>query len=165
MKMKIKILITGGTIDNLDYGPGKDAPKNQKTIIPKLLKQSRITANHSIDKVIFKDSRLIKDGDRKLILKKCRESKENKIIITHGTATMALTAKYLGRNNINKTIVLFGSAIPASKEKSDALFNLGFALAAAQTLPKGVYVAMNGKIFMWNNVKKNLKTGMFEKEK
>ena len=163
--MKIKILITGGTIDNLDYEPGKNAPKNQKTIIPKLLEQSRITASYSIDKVLFKDSRLINGNDRELILKKCRDSKENIIIITHGTATMALTAKYLGRKNIEKTIVLVGSAIPANKEKSDALFNMGFAFGIAQMLPKGVYAAMNGKIFLWSNVKKNLKTGFFEKEK
>ena len=163
--MKIKILITGGTIDNLDSKSGKNASRNQKTIIPKLLEQSRITASYSIDKVLFKDSRLISDEDRELILKKCREYKEDKIIITHGTATMALTAKYLGRKNIEKTIVLVGSAIPANKEKSDALFNLGFALAAAQLLPKGAYVTMNGKIFLWDNVKKNLKTGTFEKEK
>ena len=78
---------------------------------------------------------------------------------------MPLTAKFLGKNNLKKTIVLTGSAIPGNKEKSDALFNLGFALAAVQTLPKGVYVSMNGKIFLWNNAEKNLKTGFFEKER
>ena len=163
--MKIKIFITGGTIDNLEYVSADKAPKNFKSLIPKLLKQSRCTIPCSVDVLISKDSRFLTDYDRKYILNKCRKCKEDKIIITHGTFSTPLTAKYLGKNNIGKTIVLVGSAIPANKEKSDALFNLGFALAAVQLLPKGVYVAMNGKIFPWNNVMKNLKTGFFEKEK
>lgn len=75
-----------------------------------------------------------------------------------------MTAKFLGKSKLKKTIVLTGSAVPAKNENSDAKFNLGFAMAAAQMLPIGVYIAMNGKIFLWNNVRKNLKTGFFEKE-
>ena len=163
--MKIKIFITGGTIDNLEYGSAEKAPKKFKSLIPKLLKQSRITIPCSVDVLISKDTRFLTDEDRKNILNKCRKCKEDKIVITHGTFSMPLTAKYLGKTNINKSIVLVGSAYPANNKKSDALFNLGFALAAVQLLPKGVYVTMNGKIFPWNNVKKNLKTGFFEKEK
>src|SRR3989338_9218226 len=87
------------------------------------------------------------------------------IIITHGTMTLADTAKYLGQKNITKTIVLTGSAIPSNNPDSDALFNIGFAFSAVQSLPSGVYVAINGKIFSWQNVKKNLDTGFFEEEK
>ena len=162
--MKIKIFITGGTIDNIDYDSVAKFPKNPITFIPALLKQSRIKTNFDIEILMMKDSRFITNEDRKIISASCSKIKENKIIITHGTATMPLTAKYLGKNKISKTIVLTGSAYPANNKKSDALFNIGFALAATQLLPIGVYVAMNGKIFLWNNVKKNLKTGFFEKE-
>lgn len=163
--MKIKIMITGGTIDNLDYADEASAPKKQESIIPKLLKQSRVTANYSTEKILFKDSKFISDKDRWIIFKKCEKCKEDKIIITHGTMAMPKTAKFLGKRNIKKTIVLAGSAVPANKDKSDALFNLGLAFAAVQVLPKGTYIAMNGKIFSWKNVRKNLKTGFFEKEK
>ena len=162
--MKIKVLITGGTIDNLEYYSLEKAPKNQKSLIPLLLKQSRIIVDYGIEKILFSDSKFISDEDREYISKRCEDCKEDKIIITHGTMTMAQTAKFLGKQNIKKTIVLVGSAVPANKEKSDALFNLGLAFAAVQLLPHGVYIAMNGNIFSWNNVKKNLKTGFFEKE-
>ena len=163
--MKIKIFVTGGTIDNLDYTSKTKAPKKQKSLIPDLLEQSRITADYSVEKVLFKDSKFISDKDRRLIFKKCKKCKENKIIITHGTTTMTITSKFLGKSGLGKTIVLVGSAVPANKYKSDALFNLGFAFAAVQVLPKGTYIAMNGKIFSWKNVRKHLKTGFFEKEK
>ena len=163
--MKIKIFITGGTIDNLEYDSKRKPPKNQKSLIASILKQSRITSDYNSEIIIFKDSRFINDKDREIISRKCRGCKEDKIIITHGTMTLSQTAKFLGKQNIKKTIVLVGSAVPANKEKSDALFNLGFAFAAIQFLQKGVYVAMNGQIFLWDNIKKNLKTGFFEKEK
>ena len=79
--------------------------------------------------------------------------------------TMPATAKYLGKKNIPKTIVILGAMIPANKEKSDALFNIGTALSAVQLLPHGVYITMNGKIFSWDNVKKNIDKGIFETEK
>ncbi|MBI2655609.1 asparaginase [Candidatus Woesearchaeota archaeon] len=161
----IKILITGGTIDNLDYASEKKAPKNNKSLVPKLLEQSRISQKYDVEMLMFKDSKFITDEDRKVILKKCRSCKENKIIITHGTMTMPKTAEFLGNKKLNKTIILVGSAIPAKKPNSDAIFNLGFAFAAAHLLQKGVYITMNGKIFSWNNVRKNLKTGFFETSK
>jgi len=120
--------------------------------------------NYSVEEIIFKDSRFVNEGDRELIFQKSKKCQEDKIIITHGTMTMPLTAKYLGQKKLEKTIVLLGAAIPGNKENSDALFNLGLAFSAVQLLPKGVYVAMNGKIFSWDNVKKNLNTGFFEKQ-
>ncbi len=161
---KIKILITGGTIDDLDYEKEEDAPKDHQSLIPDLLRQSRIKFEYTTEIVIQKDSRVIGDRDRELILKSCQESTEDRIIITHGTFTMPKTAKFLGKANLHKTIVLFGAAIPANKEKSDALFNLGGAFIAAQLLPVGVYVIMNGKVFTWDNVRKDFSSGYFEEE-
>lgn len=163
--MTIKIFITGGSIDGLDYDSLEKAPKDPKTYVPDALKQSRVTADYDVEVLMMKDSRFVTDKDREIILKKCQECREDKIVITHGTLTMPPTAKLLGKRNIPKTIVLFGSAFPVNEENTDALFNLGAALIAAQVLPHGVYVTMNGKIFLWDNVKKNLDTGFFETEK
>lgn len=163
--MKIKIFITGGTIDDLEYGSLDKAPKSHKSIIPDLLKQSRISLDYELEEPISRDSRFVTEEDRKFVFKKCKECKENKIIITHGTKTMPQTAKFLGEKNLKKTIILVGAAIPGNKEKSDALFNIGAAFSAVQLLPNGVYITMNGKIFSWENVKKNLDTGFFEEEK
>ena len=109
-----------------------------------------------------KDSLDMTDQDRLTIQQAVQEESNEKIIITHGTMTMPETANYLGEHNIPKTIVLFGAAIPANQINSDALFNFGLALAAVKTLPHGVYVTMNGKIFSHDNVKKNYETGNFE---
>lgn len=163
--MAIKIFVTGGTIDGLEYDSPEKAPKHQKTHIPDALKQSRVTVDYDIEVLMFKDSKFVTNEDRETIRRRCQEFKEDCIIITHGSATMSETAKYLGKNNITKTIILLGSAYPVNKKNTDALFNLGAALTAVQILPKGVYVTMNGKIFTWDNVKKNFKSGFFEKEK
>ena len=159
--MAIRIIITGGTIDDLEYESPEDAPKEHKSFVPDLLKQSKITLDYQADELLRKDSRHVNDDDRELVHQKCVECSEEQIIITHGTMTMPVMAKYLGQKNIPKTIVLLGAIIPANKEKSDALFNLGAALSAVQLLPHGVYVTMNGKIFSWDNVKKNTATGVF----
>ena len=163
--MTIKIFITGGTIDDLNYGYEDKKQNSPKSLIPALLKQARLSEKYDAEVLFMKDSRLVTDEERKIIFENCKNCKENKIIITHGTMTMPITAKFLGKSSIKKTIVLTGSALPAKSKKSDAMFNLGFAFAAVQILKNGVYVAMNGKIFLWNNVSKNLKTGYFEKEK
>ena len=163
--MAIKIIITGGTIDDLEYESPEDAPKEHKSLVPHLLKQSKITLDYDVDELLQKDSRDVNNDDRELVYQKCMECSEKQIIITHGTMTMPDTAKYLGKKNIPKTIVLLGAAVPANKDKSDALFNLGTALSVVQLLPHGVYVTMNGKIFSWDNVKKNLDKGIFETEK
>ena len=102
------------------------------------------------------------DADRQIILDQCSKAHEDKILITHGTDTMEFTARTLGSAIRNKTIVLTGAMIPYKFGSSDGLFNLGSALAFVQTLPAGVYIAMNGRCFAWNNVRKNKKTGTFE---
>ncbi len=161
----IKIFTTGGTIDDYHYDSLDKAPAKHESFISELLKRARVKAEYEVEEIMHKDSRFITDGDRQIILRKCRECKAGKIVITHGTATMPITAKFLGRRKIKKKIVLTGSAFPANKENSDALFNFGAALTVVQALPNGVYIAMNGKIFTWNNVKKNTQTGFFEREK
>jgi len=161
----IKVLITGGTIDDLEYESEENAPKDQKSIIPDLLKKSRISLDYNVEEVCFKDSKFMNDADKELLLKKCQECSDEKIVVTHGTMTMPITAKFLGKEKLSKTIVLLGAAIPGNKENSDALFNMGLAFSSVQLLPHGVYVTMNGKIFSWDNVKKNLDTGFFETEK
>ena len=160
----IRVLVTGGTIDDIDYGSAGDAPESHESLIPGLLKRARVGAEYTVEVLMARDSRFVTDEDRELILERCMECAEERILITHGTFTMPDTAKFLGKRDIEKTIVLFGSAIPANKEGSDALFNLGAALMAVQLLPAGVYVIMNGRAFSWDNVRKNLETGYFERE-
>ena len=108
------------------------------------------------------DSLDMSDSGRRIISEQCRGAKEERIVITHGTDTMAETARALGKTVQNKTIVLTGAMIPYKFGSSDGLFNLGSALAFVQTLPRGVYIAMNGRHFHWNNVRKNKTTGEFE---
>ena len=111
------------------------------------------------------DSLEMTDHDRELIAHQCNQCEENKIVITHGTDTIAETARLLADKVKTKTIVLTGAMIPIKFGSSDGLFNLGSALAFAQTLPAGVYVAMNGRYFTWDNVRKNKQTGVFEEIK
>ncbi|TAL56040.1 MAG: asparaginase [Nanoarchaeota archaeon] len=160
--MKIRILTTGGTIDGLEYDSEDKNPTKTQTLIPKLLEQSRITAEYEIESILSKDSKFLDEKDRKLIAEKCKKSEENNIIITHGTVTLVGTAKYLAGEKISKTIILTGSIVPANQDNSDALFNLGAAFIAVQKLPKGVYIVMNGKVFQANRVMKNQRTGIFE---
>ena len=111
---------------------------------------------------MMKDSIYMTDRDREKILQSCKDCKEDKIIITHGTDTMVQTAQVLGKSIKNKTIILSGAMIPYNQEKSDALFNLGCAVLAMQSLPKGIYITMTGKIFSWDNIRKNKEHGLFE---
>ena len=111
------------------------------------------------------DSLEMTDTDREIIISHCKQCDEEKIIITHGTDTMDITALQLGAAKLDKTIVLTGAMIPYKFGSSDGLFNLGSALAFVQTLPKGVYVVMNGKYFNFDNVRKNKSTGIFEEMK
>ena len=109
------------------------------------------------------DSLEMTEDDREIILHNCIKCQSEQIILTHGTDTMVLTAEYLAKAKLNKTIILTGAMVPyAFGTSSDGFFNLGSALAFVQSLPNGVYIAMNGRYFNWNNVKKNKKTGFFE---
>jgi L-asparaginase len=130
-----------------------------------LLEMGRCRLDTEIRTLMMIDSLEMTDEDRELIVHQCNQCEETQIVITHGTDTMSETAKVLAEKAKKKTIVLFGAMIPIKFGSSDGLFNLGSALAFAQTLPPGVYVAMNGRYFHWDNVRKNKQTGIFEEEK
>tara|TARA_B100001250_G_scaffold223068_1_gene191250 strand:- start:327 stop:812 length:486 start_codon:yes stop_codon:yes gene_type:complete len=157
----IKILITGGTFDK-EYDEITGSLYFKETHIRELLDLGRSRVSVKIKKLMLIDSLEMKNLHRELILRKCLQSKENKIIITHGTDTMVKTAKFIAQENLNKTIILTGAMIPYKFGSSDGLFNLGGAIAYVQSLENGVYIAMNGKCFKWNGVQKNFKTGVFE---
>ena len=159
--MAIKILITGGTFDK-EYDELNGKLFFKDTHLPEILKLGRCNLDIQIRTLMMIDSLEMQDADRELIINHCKQCDENKIVITHGTDTMHVTAQALGTANLNKTIVLTGAMVPYKFGSSDGLFNLGSALAFVQTLPKGVYVAMNGRFFNWNNVRKNKASGVFE---
>lgn len=159
--MAIKILITGGTFDK-EYDELNGKLFFKDTHLPEILKLGRSNLPVSISTLMMIDSLEMTDADRKVIVDHCRQCSEEKVIITHGTDTMDITAEELGEANLDKTIVLTGAMIPYKFGSSDGLFNMGSALAFVQTLPKGVYVVMNGKYFNWNNVRKNRASGIFE---
>ena len=127
-----------------------------------MLKLGRCRVEVDVRTLMMIDSLEMTDQDRIMIADNCNRAEEKKIIITHGTDTMSDTARFLAEKVLNKTIVLTGAMIPYKFGSSDGLFNLGSAMAFVQSLPAGVYVAMNGKYFHWDNVQKNKKTGQFE---
>jgi len=161
--MPIKVILTGGTIDK-HYNESNGELDFVETHIPEILKIGRNLADVIIEQVLLKDSLDMGDADRQKILQSCIASSENKILITHGTDTVVETAKVLGKEKLNKTIVLVGAMIPFVFKHSDAVFNIGFALGALQTLPSGVFVAMNGKVFEADAVVKNKEKGIFERK-
>ncbi len=159
--MAIRIFITGGTFDK-EYNELNGQLYFKDTHIQELLKLGRCRVDVDIRTLMMVDSLEMTEDDRQLIARQCQNSEEDKIIITHGTDTMAETAVVLAKETKDKTIVLTGAMIPYKFGSSDGLFNLGSALAFVQALPKGVYVAMNGRYFTWDNVRKNKQSGGFE---
>lgn len=159
--MSIRILITGGTFDK-EYDELSGRLFFKDTHLPELLKLGRCQLKVATQTLMMIDSLEMTDTDREMIVNVCKTSPENQLVITHGTDTMETTARVLGESNINKTIVLTGAMIPYKFGSSDGLFNLGTALAFVQSLPTGVYVAMNGRYFTWDNVRKNKNSGYFE---
>lgn len=159
----IWIITTGGTIEGLEYDvESKDIAATVS--IESLLQKTDGSFEYQLDNAFSKDSRFITSKDRELLKIKVDAANSEKILITHGTITMVETATYLGKLNIDKTIVLVGAFILGTEKDTDAPANLDFAIAAVQKLEKGVYVAMNGKIFNWDNVKKNAAKNRFEEK-
>jgi len=159
--MAIRIFITGGTFDK-EYDEITGHLFFKDTHMPEMLKLGRCRLDVDIRTLMMIDSLQMTDTDREMIAQNCLNSNHNRIIITHGTDTMVETAKLLASKNLGKTIVITGAMIPYKFGSSDGLFNLGSALAFVQTLPTGVYVAMNGRWFNWDNVWKNKQSGIFE---
>jgi L-asparaginase len=159
--MSIRIFITGGTFDK-EYNEITGQLFFKDTHMNELLTLGRCKLDVQIRTLMMIDSLEMTETDRELIAENCIKASEDKIVITHGTDTMANTAKVLAEKVKNKTVVLTGAMIPIKFGSSDGLFNLGSALAFAQTLPHGIYVSMNGRYFSWDNVRKNKQTGAFE---
>ena len=159
--MAIKIIITGGTFDK-EYNELTGQLFFKDTHMPEMLRLGRCSMDIKIQTILMIDSLDMKDTHREEIANLCMGSPETMILITHGTDTMTETASYLSEKQIDKTIVLTGAMIPYKFGSSDGLFNLGSAMSFVQTLPPGVYVAMNGKYFKAGHVRKNRETGLFE---
>jgi L-asparaginase len=159
--MSIRIFITGGTFDK-EYNELTGQLFFKDSHLPEMLDLGRNLVPVEIRTLMMVDSLEMTDMDRELIAEHCGKSPEDKIIITHGTDTMAETARLLAKEVKDKTVVLTGAMVPYKFGSSDGLFNLGSAMAFVQTLPKGVYVAMNGRYFTAGNVRKNKETGEFE---
>ncbi len=159
--MAIRILTTGGTFDK-EYNEIDGTLFFRETHVSEMLKLGRCRLDVTVKPLMLIDSLEMTEEDRRLILEECKRVPESRIVITHGTDTMDQTAAMLGKAGIKKTIVLTGAMIPYKFGSSDGLFNLGSALAFVQSLPAGVYVAMNGEYFSWKNVRKNRETGRFE---
>ena len=159
---KISILITGGTFDK-EYDEINGILSFKKTQIHEMLHQSRAKIEFKIKTLMLIDSLEMSDEQRKEIVNNCAEDENNKIIITHGTDTIAETGQAIMKENLNKCIILTGAMIPIKFGSSDGLFNLGYAVGLVQSLKNGVYVAMNGNYFPANKVKKNIQSGLFEK--
>ncbi len=159
--MKIKFFAVGGTIDKI-YFDQKSTYQVGDPQLNEMLQYANITFEYECESLFRKDSLNMTDKDRKYICENVKKDENSLIIITHGTDTMVKTALKLQEIK-GKTIVLTGAMAPARFKNSDALFNLGFSIAAVEILPEGVYIAMNGKVFTPDNVRKNVEAGVFEK--
>jgi L-asparaginase len=159
--VSIRIFITGGTFDK-EYDEITGSLFFKDTHMREMLELGRSKIDVDIRTLMMVDSLEMTPEDRNLVVENCKHSKEKKIIITHGTDTMTETGKMLAEANLEKTIVLTGAMIPYKFGSSDGLFNLGSALGFVQSLPKGIYIAMNGRCFDYDKVKKNKETGIFE---
>jgi len=159
--MSIRLFITGGTFDK-EYDEIHGKLYFKDTHLPEMLKLGRCRVDVKVRTLMMVDSLEMTEADRELILANCKRAHEARIVITHGTDTMEDTARLLGEAITNKTVVLTGAMVPYAFGSSDGLFNLGSAISLAQCLPHGVYIAMNGRFFTWNDVQKNRALGVFE---
>ena len=159
--MAIRILVTGGTFDK-EYNERTGQLYFKDTHLQEMLRLGRSRVQVTIRTVMMIDSMEMTDADRALIVQNCLQSHEHRIVITHGTDTMTETAAAVASAITEKTVVLTGAMIPYAFGSSDGLFNLGSALSFVQVLPHGVYIAMNGKCFPWDRVRKNRERGEFE---
>jgi len=160
--MQIRILVTGGTFDK-EYDELSGTLFFKDTHVQEMLRLGRARLDLSVETAMMIDSLDMDDAGRAAIVTRCRDAAERAIVVTHGTDTMVETARALaGAGLAGKTIVLTGAMVPYAFGSSDGLFNLGSALSFVQVLPPGVYVAMNGRHFAWDRVRKNRESGVFE---
>jgi L-asparaginase len=159
--MSIRIIVTGGTFDK-EYNELDGTLFFRKSHIPEMLRLGRCRLKINVQTLFMIDSLYMTAAQRRRILRDCLRAPEKHIVVTHGTDTMVETAQVLGPRIGDKTVVLTGAMVPYKFGSSDGMLNLGSALSFAQSLPPGVYVAMNGRYFLWNNVRKNRGKGEFE---
>lgn len=159
--MSIRVFVTGGTFDK-KYDELRATLDFQDTHVPEMLRLGRCELDVSIRTLMMVDSLDMSESDRESIVDNCRRAEETQIVVTHGTDTMVETARAIAQKVKDKTIVLTGAMVPYAFGSSDGLFNLGSALSFVQVLPPGVYIAMNGRYFSWDNVRKNRDVGAFE---
>ena len=160
----IGIFVTGGTFDK-EYNELTGSLAFKDTHLPEMLRLGRCRVDVMVRTLMMIDSLEMTATDRAVIVGRCREAAEPRLLVTHGTDTMVETAAALASAlppSAGKTIVLTGAMIPYAFGSSDGLFNLGSALSFVQALPAGVYIAMNGRCFDWDRVRKNRETGVFE---
>lgn len=159
--MPIRILVTGGTFDK-EYNELNGTLSFKHTYVEHMLARGRCRLYLTVEVLMMKDSLEMTDADRLRIVQACRHCDEQRVVVTHGTDTMVETAQAIAAGVPDKTVVLTGAMVPYAFGSSDGLFNLGSALSFVQVLPPGVYVAMNGRYFPWNRVRKNRELGVFE---
>ena len=161
MNSTIKLFVTGGTFDK-EYNELTGEMYFKETHIFEMLNLGRCRIPTSVETLMMTDSLHMKESQIKYIVQRCAEDHNVRIVITHGTDRMTDTARRLAKTVRDKTVVLTGAMVPYRFGSSDGLFNLGSALSFVQILPPGVYIAMNGHIFDWDNVRKNRELGIFE---
>jgi L-asparaginase len=159
--MSVRVFVTGGTFDK-EYDELTGKLYVLDTHVEEMLRRGRSRLDLAIETVMMIDSLDMDAAGRARIVERCRDAAEAAIVITHGTDTMVETARALAAATLGKTVVLTGAMVPYAFGSSDGLFNLGSALSFVQVLPPGVYVAMNGRHFRWDAVRKNRTTGTFE---
>jgi L-asparaginase len=158
--MKLKIFTMGGTIDKIYF----DDLSHYEVGEPQageILREARVNFEVEVEEIARKDSLVLTEEDRNRLRTRIQAAPQRLILITHGTDTMVETARHL-LGLADKVMVLTGALTPARFKNSDAAFNLGCAIGALQALPPGVYIAMNGRVFAADKVRKNREAGCFE---
>ncbi len=159
----VRLILTGGTFDKVHdtRTEGLSFPDDGHSQVPGLLQNAR--CHHpAVTELLQMDSLHFTDFERDLILNACKDAAETALVVTHGTGTMGATARHLEGKIAGKTVVLTGAMRPYSLGRSDAAFNLGGAIVAAQCLPEGVWGVMNGCVFPAAKLEKNIQTGRFD---
>jgi L-asparaginase len=160
--MSVRVFVTGGTFDK-EYDELSGRLYFRNTHVDEMLWRGRCGLDVDVETLMMVDSLEMTDAQRAMIVRACDACEEDQIVITHGTDTMVETARAIADGVTGKTVVLTGAMIPYAFGSSDGLFNLGSALSFVQALPAGVYIAMNGKSFPWDDVRKNREAGVFER--
>lgn len=158
--MRIRVIATGGTFDK-EYDELTGRLFFRSTHVREMLRLGRCRVHVAVEPLFMVDSLSMTRAQRLRVLRACLGAPEDRVVVTHGTDTLVATARVLGPRVKDKTVVLTGAMLPYKFGSSDGMFNLGSALSFAQALPPGVYVAMNGRCFPWDRVRKDRSKGVF----